>query len=281
MQGPDPKLLAAARRLLSHPDVGVRTLAAEAIARAPVPTDVVPLAAAYDRAGRDSIPDAAIGALLALRSLASQSDELAGDVSRNFLSVTSRPTNYVIRLWAESAWPAAAARWGPAFPLETSRTLEDYREITRRFVAVPESPDARPHVFIETDQRGIIEIELLGPEAPLTVVNFLTLLDRRFFDRGRWQRVIPDLVARDGDPRGDGWGGPGYAIRDEINQRRFDGYQMAMALSGPDTGGSQFFLTLGSQPQLDGRYTIFGRVVGTPTTLLRVTEGDPIRVIRR
>jgi len=279
--GPDPALLAAARRLLTHPDVGVRTLAAEAIARAPQPSDIAPLASAYERAARDSVPDAALAALGALRNLANMSEQDGADVARGFLALTSRPSNYVIRLWAESAWPAAAHRWGSAFPIQTGRTPEDYREITRRFVAVPESPDAHPHVFIETDQRGTIEVELFGPEAPLTVANFLTLLDRRYFDRGRWQRVIPDLVARDGDPRGDGWGGPGYAIRDEINQQRFDGFVLSMALSGPDTGGSQWFLTLGAQPQLDGRYTIFGQVVGPPTTLMRVTEGDQIRVIRR
>lgn len=279
--GPDPELLAASRRLLTHPDVGVRTLAAEVIARAPLPSDIAPLAAAYKRAATDSVPDAALGALLALRNLAGLSDANDAEVARNFLALSARPTNYVVRLWAEAAWPAASERWGPAFPIQTGRTLEDYREISRRFIAVPESPEAHPHVFIETDQRGTIEVELFGPEAPLTVVNFLTLLDRRFFDRGRWQRVIPDMVARDGDPRGDGWGGPGYAIRDEVNQRRFDGYVLAMALSGPDTGASQWFLTLGAQPQLEGRYTIFGRVVGTPATLLRVTEGDQIRVIRR
>ncbi len=280
-RGPDPKLLTTARGLLTHRDVGVRTLAAEAIARAPLASDIVPLTAAYERAATDSIPDAAIGALVALRALSSLSEQDADAVSRGFLSRSSRPSDYVVRLWAETGWPAAARRWGPAFPLRTGRTLEDYREIARRFVAVPESPEAHPRVFIETDQRDVIEIELLGPEAPLTVVNFLTLMDRRFFDNGRWQRVIPALIARDGDPRGDGWGGPGYAIRDELNQRQFDGYQVAMALAGPDTGGSQFFLTLGPQPQLDGRYTIFGRVVGAPASLLRVTEGDPIRLIRR
>jgi cyclophilin family peptidyl-prolyl cis-trans isomerase/HEAT repeat protein len=280
-EGPDPALLAAARGLLKHPDVGVRTLAAEAIARAPVPADLALLRAAYGRAAGDSVPDAAIGALVALRALASLSDEDADAVGREFLGRTSPPSDYVIRLWAEAAWPAASGRWGPGYPIRTNRTLQDYREIARRFVALPESPDAHPHVFIETDQREVIEIELLGPEAPLTVVNFLMLLDRRFFDNGRWSRVLPALVARDGDPRGDGWGGPGYSIRDEINQRRFEGYQLAMAVSGPDTGGSQFFLTLGGQPQLDGRYTIFGRVVGPPSSLLRVTEGDPIRLIRR
>ena len=278
---PDAALLAASRGLLTHADVGVRTLAARAVSRAPVPADLPPLAAAYNRAARDSVPDAALAALDALRALAGNSESEASEVSRGFLTATPRPANYVVRLWAETNWADAARRWGPAFPLETSRTLQDYREIARRFVAAPESPDAHPHVFIETDQRGAIEVELLGPEAPLTVVNFLTLLDRRFFDHGRWQRVIPNLVARDGDPRGDGWGGPGYTIRDEINQRRFDGSVLAMSLSGPDTGGSQWFFTLGPQPQLDGNYTVFGRVVGPVTSLLRITQGDQIRLVRR
>ncbi len=98
--GPDPALLTAARGLLSHRDVGVRTLAAEAVGRAPAPSDLTPLAAAYARAGRDSVPDAAIGALHALHALASASAEAAAEVSRSFLSATSRPTNYVVRLWA-------------------------------------------------------------------------------------------------------------------------------------------------------------------------------------
>jgi cyclophilin family peptidyl-prolyl cis-trans isomerase/HEAT repeat protein len=279
--GPDPALLSTARRLLSHSDVGVRALAADAIARDPVPSDLRPLTAAYQRGLADSVPDAAIAALGALRALAARSDQDAGDVARGFIAASARPQDYVLRLWAESAWPALSRRWGPAYPVETRRTIEDYREIARRYVAVPDSPDAHPHVFIETDQRGTIEVELLGPEAPLTVLNFLTLVDRRFFDKGRWARVIPALIARDGDPRGDGWGGPGYTIRDEINQRRFDGYVLAMALAGPDTGGSQWFLTLGPQPQLDGRYTVFGVVVGAPTVLLRVTEGDQIRLVHR
>jgi cyclophilin family peptidyl-prolyl cis-trans isomerase/HEAT repeat protein len=279
--GPDPALLSAARRLLTHPDVGVRTLAADAIAREPAASDLRSLSAAYQRGLADSVPDAAIAALGALRAFAARSDQDAADVSRNFIAGSTRPQDYVLRLWAESAWPALSRRWGAAYPVETHRTLEDYREIARRYVAVPDSPDAHPHIFIETDQRGTVEVELLGPEAPLTVLNFLTLVDRRFFDKSRWERVIPALIARDGDPRGDGWGGPGYAIRDEINQRRFDGYVLAMALAGPDTGGSQWFLTLGPQPQLDGRYTIFGVVVGTPTVLLRVTEGDQIRLVHR
>ena len=91
-------------------------------------------------------------------------------------------------------------------------------------------------MIIETDQRGPIEVELLGPEAPMTVANFLRLVDRRFFDRNRWHRVVPNFVVQDGDPRGDGFGGPGGAIRDEINRTGTTAPMLGMALSGPDTG---------------------------------------------
>lgn len=106
-------------------------------------------------------------------------------------------------------------------------------------------------------------------------------MDRRYFDGQRFHRVVPGFVVQAGDPRGDGWGGPGTTIRDEINRRRYVGYMVGMALSGPDTGGSQWFITLGPQPHLDGTYTIFGRVRDGMPALLRLTEGDQIRSIRR
>jgi len=279
--GQDTALAAVARGLLAHPDVGVRTEAARALQRMPATGDVPALSSAFARSSRDSVPDAGLAALDALLALSNASAEDAAVVTREFLATSSRPERYVPRLWAERNWPAAARRWGPAFPIQTGRTRDDYREIARRFVANPASPDAHPHVFIETDQRTIIELELFGPEAPLTVVNFLSLVDRRYFDGGRWQRVIPNVAALDGDPRGDGYGGPGYTIRDEINQRPFDGFVLAMANAVPDAGGSQWFLSLSPQPQFDGEYTVFGEVVGTPGNLLRETEGDKIRLIRR
>src|SRR5215204_144513 len=134
----------------------------------------------------------------------------------------------------EDNWPEAAAKWGPAYPIETGRSLQDYRDLARQYIAAPDSV-ARPHVFIETEQRGVLEIELYGPEAPLTVANFLRLVDRRFFDGNRWHRVVPNFVVQDGDPRGDGFGSPGGAIRDEINRNRYEGSMLGMALSGPDT----------------------------------------------
>ncbi|MBA3556768.1 MAG: peptidylprolyl isomerase [Gemmatimonadales bacterium] len=132
---------------------------------------------------------------------------------------------------------------------------------------------------IETEQRGLIEIELLGPDAPLTVANFLRLVSRRFFDGNRWHRVVPNFVVQDGDPRGDGFGGPGGSIRDEINRNRYDAPVLGMALSGPDTGSSQWFINLSPQPHLDGTYTVFGRVVGGNAALARITQGDLIRTV--
>ena len=143
------------------------------------------------------------------------------------------------------------------------------------------TPSLGPRITIETEQRGPIEIELLGPDAPLTVANFLRLVDRHFFDGNRWHRVVPNFVVQDGDPRGDGFGGPGGAIRDEINMNRYDGPMLGMALSGPDTGASQWFINLSAQPHLDGTYTVFGRVVGGTANLVRITQGDLIRTIHR
>jgi cyclophilin family peptidyl-prolyl cis-trans isomerase len=136
-------------------------------------------------------------------------------------------------------------------------------------------------VKVEVDQLGTMELELFGPEAPLTVANFLTLVDRHYFDGLRFHRVVPGFAVQTGDPRGDGYGGPGGAIRDEINRRRYGSYVMGMALSGPDTGGSQWFITLAPQPHLDGGYTVFGQVSDGVPVLLRITQGDMIRSIRR
>src|SRR5437899_1221447 len=139
---------------------------------------------------------------------------------------------------------------------------------------------APPRVTLETD-RGSLVVELLPAEAPLTVAAFLSLVERRYFDGARWHRVVPNFVAQDGDPRGDGWGGPGFVLRDEVNPTRYETGTMGMALSGPDTGGSQFFITHSAQPHLDGTYTVFGRVVAGLNVLAGVAQGDRIRSIHR
>jgi len=276
--GADSLLLAEARQLIRHRDAAVRSVATGVIGRAPTPSDLPTLTAAYRAAARDSFPDAAIAALDAIHTLSRASDSARRVVEREFLARVPPPNSYLLKAWA-SRWPAARERWGPEHPVATGRTLQDYREIVRRYLVAPDSL-RRPRVIVETEQRGPIEIELLGPEAPLTVANFLSLVDRRFFDGNRWHRVVPNFVVQDGDPRGDGWGGPGYTIRDEINRVRYTSSVLGMAHSGPDTGSSQWFINLGPQPHLDGTYTVFGRVEQS-ASLARITQGDLIRTIRR
>jgi cyclophilin family peptidyl-prolyl cis-trans isomerase/HEAT repeat protein len=278
-EGPDAGLVAAARPLLAHADAAVRSVAADAVGRAANPEDITQLVAAFRRTGRDSFPDAALATLGALLAIRRGSPETRARVDQQFLASASRPDDYVVRRWAEEHWPELSARWGRSSPIATGRSLQDYRDLLRRFVLGPDSV-ARPKVIIDTDQRGPFEVELLGPEAPLTVANFVRLVERRFFDGNRWHRVVPNFVLQDGDPRGDGFGGPGGAIRDELNRHRYDGPMLGMALSGPNTGSSQWFVNLSPQPHLDGTYTIFGRVTTGLANLNRIMQGDLIRTIR-
>lgn len=122
-------------------------------------------------------------------------------------------------------------------------------------------------------------IELLPEEAPLTVDNFIKLARRRYFNGITIHRVVPNFVIQDGDPRGDGNGGPGYQIRCEINQLPFKRGAVGMALSGKDTGGSQWFVTHSPQPQLDGGYTVFGNIVAGMDVVDSIARGDVIRSI--
>jgi cyclophilin family peptidyl-prolyl cis-trans isomerase len=141
------------------------------------------------------------------------------------------------------------------------------------------APAYSPQAFIETDE-GIVQVELAIAEAPLTVRNFIALAGRGFFDGVAVHRVVPNFVVQDGDPRGDGEGGPGYAIRDEINLRPYLRGTVGMALDWADTGGSQWFITHGPQPHLDGRYTVFGQVVAGMDVVDRLARGDTIRRVR-
>jgi len=141
------------------------------------------------------------------------------------------------------------------------------------------TPQYSPHAYIDTD-KGTIEVELAILDAPLTVDNFVTLARKGYFNGLTIHRVVPDFVVQDGDPRGDGEGGPGYTIRDEINERPYLRGTVGMALAGKDTGGSQFFITHSPQPHLDARYTVFGHVVNGMDVVDRIVVGDIVRGVR-
>jgi cyclophilin family peptidyl-prolyl cis-trans isomerase len=110
--------------------------------------------------------------------------------------------------------------------------------------------------------QGAIALELFDEDAPRTVDNFVTLARDGFYDGIAFHRVIPDFMIQSGCPRGDGTGGPGYEFEDEPNEHRVVRGALAMANRGPDTNGSQFFIvTAEATPWLDGKHTVFGRVV--------------------
>ena len=118
------------------------------------------------------------------------------------------------------------------------------------------------HAIIETNL-GTIEIELFQDKAPLTTKNFIDLVNKGFYDGLIFHRVIPDFMIQGGDPDGDGTGGPGYEIDDEFGPglKHDKPGMLSMANAGPDTGGSQFFITVIPTPWLDGKHAIFGHVV--------------------
>jgi peptidylprolyl isomerase len=137
----------------------------------------------------------------------------------------------------------------------------------------------RPLCELQTS-RGTVVIELFPEESPFTCLSFARLMEKQFYDGLRFHRVVPNFVVQGGDPRGDGWGGPGYSIRSEFGYRGYDRGMVGVASAGKDTEGCQFFITHSRTPHLDGRYTIFGRVVEGMEIVDLIQVGDSIQSFR-
>jgi cyclophilin family peptidyl-prolyl cis-trans isomerase len=158
--------------------------------------------------------------------------------------------------------------------LETERPKVE-AEMAKR--AAEEKADDLPRVKIETS-KGTIVVELFENEAPNAVANFISLVEKHFYDGTVFHRVIPQFMAQGGDPKGTGSGGPGYSIACECDlpdaRKHFLG-SLSMAHAGKDTGGSQFFLTFRPTEHLDGKHTVFGRVIEGLDVLPKIqrTEG--------
>ncbi|MFL2861306.1 MAG: peptidylprolyl isomerase [Pirellulales bacterium] len=142
--------------------------------------------------------------------------------------------------------------------------------------AAEEKADDLPRVKIETT-KGTIIVELFENEAPNTVANFISLVESHFYDGTPFHRVIPQFMAQGGDPTGTGTSGPGYTIDCECelpNARKHFLGSLSMAHAGKDTGGSQFFLTFRPTEHLDGRHTVFGRVIKGLDILPKITRTE-------
>lgn len=139
---------------------------------------------------------------------------------------------------------------------------------------LPESERTNKKAIIKTD-KGDIEVELFGSEAPLTVSNFIFLTKDHFYDGLTFHRREEGFVIQGGDPAGDGTGGPGYEFKDEPVTRKYTRGIVAMANSGPDTNGSQFFIMLADH-NLPPLYTIFGQVTKGLDVVDKIKIGDKI-----
>lgn len=266
------------REALQVSDVQVRSAAIRGLGDLADGSIYPELLDAYGAAQDDEQNDAALAALDALASLRAGTGI---SPERILFTRFSPPEDHLVRRQAVALFGDAARRaWGDAYPIETARNHTEYRTLIRDWVAPVADQRQSPRVVIDTSA-GSIELALFSYEAPLTVASFLELADAGFFDGQQWPRVVPNFVVQGGDPRGDTSGGPGYSIRDEINRRRFGAGTLGMALSGPDTGGSQFFMTHVPQPHLDGGYTVFGEVVVGHEVLERLLPGDVITSVRR
>jgi cyclophilin family peptidyl-prolyl cis-trans isomerase/HEAT repeat protein len=273
----------AARAMLiegfAAPDPYVRAAAIGGIARNVQPADLGMLLEAFAAAERDGPVAAAMAAIDALVALAAT----GVPVHRSFYARFQAPTNPVVRRHAVERIAPSSWQWRP---IDTGRPLDWYEQVVETYIAAPLAGARAPHAVV-TGPTGEIVLELDGVHAPLTVHNFVSLAETGYFDASerrasppRWHRVVPSFVLQDGDPRGDGLGGPGYAIRDELNRLRYGRGVVGMALAGPDTGGSQWFITHLPQPHLDGGYTVFGRVIGGLDVADRIVQDDPISHIR-
>jgi cyclophilin family peptidyl-prolyl cis-trans isomerase/HEAT repeat protein len=253
---------------LGKEDVGIRSAAAGNIGELKPDGGIDVLVSAYKRGEADLVIDTRAAAMEALSKYGAAS------------SLATLRTALGDKDWAVRVKAA-----------ELLKTLDPTIETAQAMRPAPRAgavnyenpaltvPAVSPHVYIETE-KGTIEIELDVLDAPLTSENFLMLARKGYFDGLTFHRVVPNFVVQGGDPRGDGDGGPGYTIRDELNQEPYLRGTVGMALAWRDTAGSQFFITHSPQPHLDARYTVFGRVVSGIEVLDVINQWDVIKRVR-
>ena len=251
---------------LKTSDIGIRTAAAEAIRRLKPAGAAPALRDAFKFAQGDATYTARAAALGALAEYgaAEAEDTLRAALADKDWALRVRAAQLLRRLDPSADTTIRPVPGAPVMPYASPELLK---------------PEFSPHAFIET-AKGTVEIELNVVDAPQTAWNFVTLARKGFFNGLQIHRVVPSFVVQDGDPRGDGSGGPGYTIRDELNDKPYGRGTVGMALEWQDTGGSQFFITHSPQPHLDAKYTVFGRVVNGMDVVDRLQQLDVIQQVR-
>jgi cyclophilin family peptidyl-prolyl cis-trans isomerase/HEAT repeat protein len=229
------------------------------------------LAAAAARAAAKMGDAASLPAIRALAATVPRAPDLAENVADALIALKPKEPVPELQSWLKATNAHVRSEAARVLNVEVPRV---------EGAAAPRlSLPAAAALTLETD-RGEIRIELDGEAAPRTSVNIFQLVKRGFFKGLSFHRVVPDFVVQGGDPRGDGEGGPGYNIRCEVNHRPYVRGAVGMALSGKDTGGSQFFIATSPQPHLEGRYTVFGQVASGMEVVDALMEGDRIVDVR-
>ena len=256
-----------ALKYLSHSDVVVRSTAADLIGDLPPSeANTRALISAFANTKNDRLNDAALSIL---DSLGKQKTNTANEAIKGAL--TSEDPLIRRRAVAQLKTNGVGDFSASIGTVKTSNTRLDYIRALSR--------SGRSVQAVVTTSKGSFTIDFFPNEAPLTVDNFVRLAQRGYFRGITIHRVVPNFVIQDGDPRGDGNGGPGYQIRCEINEVPYERAAVGMALSGKDTGGSQWFVTHSRQPHLDGGYTVFGRVTSGMEVVDSIVRGDVIQSI--
>ena len=280
------------RGLLANGDVFIRATAAELLAEQPVSkenADALRNALEYALDNDKQYDDAQLAIIEAFA-------KVAGRNSISALSLASYAPDYLVRKKAAEllkqfpGWSDTVTNRNKDWLLNTS-TVKSYdpKNHTKLGQVLNTDADYRQTLArkngtvkaILVTQKGTFTINLFPEDAPLTVDNFIKLARSNYFNGVEVHRVVPNFVMQDGDPRGDGNGGPGWSIRCEINMVPFDRGAVGMALSGKDTGGSQWFVTHSPQPHLDGGYTVFGHVNEKDMKVVdNIVRGDRIISVR-
>ncbi len=150
--------------------------------------------------------------------------------------------------------------------------------------AKPKKYDSPPEMMIDTGkqytatietEKGNLVLELFAADAPVTVNNFVFLSREGFYNGSTFHRIIPGFMVQGGDPTGTGMGDAGYKFGDEFSERKHESGTLSMANAGPNTNGSQFFITFTPQPGLDGKHSVFGRLIEGTDVLESLTPRDP------
>ena len=262
-----PNLGTRLANAIVDPDFAVRAAAARLLAEHRIEGALPRLVAAYERGQSDATYTARAAAIEA-------AGRIGGPEAVALLERAREDRDWPVRLRAATLLRAAGVTEAqPARPAPL-RQGEAFFTSPRLL-----HPSYSPHAFFETE-RGTIEVELNVVEAGVTTAAFVDLVRAGFFNGLSVHRLVPTFVVQTGDPRGDGAGGPGYSLQDELSPLPYVRGTVGMALAGPDTGGSQFFFTITPQPHLDGRYTVFGKVVRGIEVLDQMQPWDVIQRVR-